>query len=123
MEAAGASAPPARFPLAASGWTPIKAKRPEKGCRYRGDGAVSSVRIKTGKLLKVVARADDLGVPLATDPRPVRLEVRHGDVRHCVEFGPETPGGYRPDERLLARKADQATTCPAVASPSDAPVD
>jgi hypothetical protein len=112
-------APPRRFVLDAALWKPIKAKKPEKGCRYRKGPVVATVQIKTGKMLKVVANGDDLGVPLATDPRPVRIEVRHGDVRHCFELGGEK-GQHLPDKKLLAKNAAPATVCPASASPSGA---
>jgi hypothetical protein len=112
VEAVGAGAPIARFPLAASLWKPIKQRRPEKGCKYRKGPVVATVQIKSGKMLKVVANGDDLGVPLDADPRPVRLELRHGDLRHCVEFGVDTRGMHKPGKKLLARKADPATACP-----------
>jgi hypothetical protein len=116
VEAVGAGAPIARFPLGAALWKPIKAKKPEKGCKYRKGPVVATVQIKSGKMLKVVANGDDLGVPLDTDPRPVRVEVRHGNVRHCVEFGAATRGMYKPGKKLLARNADRATVCPDAAS-------
>ena len=117
IEAVGAGAPVQRYPLDASLWKPIKAKKPEKGCKYRKGPVVATVQIKTGKSLKVVANATDLGVPLATDPRPVRIEVRHGDLRHCVEFGGQ--GKHKPDKKLLAKNARAATICPG-GSPSGA---
>jgi len=99
-----------RFPLEATGWKPIRAKKPEKGCKYRKGPVVSTVQLKTGKLLKVVANADDLGIPLAGDPRPVLLEVRHGDVRHCFEFG--GAGTHKDEKKLIAKNAEPASGCP-----------
>jgi hypothetical protein len=84
---------------------------------------VATVQVKAGKMLKVVAKADDLGIPLDADPRPVRIEVRHGDVRQCVEFPAGGPGGFKAGEKLLAKRAGVATVCPAAASPSGAFVD
>jgi hypothetical protein len=123
LEAAGAGAPAMGIPLAASLWRPIKAKKPEKGCKYRKGPIVATVQVKAGKMLKVVAKADDLGIPLDADPRPVRIEVRHGDVRQCVEFPAGGPGGFKAGKKLLAKRAGVATGCPAAASPSGAFVD
>jgi hypothetical protein len=116
VEAVGAGTPPRRFPLEAAFWKPIKAKKPERGCKYRKGPVVATVQMKAGKMLKVVANGDDLGVPLATDPRPVRLEVRHGDARVCLEFG-GTKGRHTAGKKLLAKNAAPATVCPA--SPAD----
>ena len=121
IEAVGAGAPVQRFVLEASSWKPLKAKKPEKGCKYRKGAVAASVRIKSGKMLKVIANAEDLGIPLATDPRPIRLELRHGDVRHCFEFG--GIGKHKANKKLLAKKADPAAACPAVASPNSAFLD
>jgi hypothetical protein len=122
IEARGAGGPVRRFPLAAEFWKPLKAKKPERGCRYRKGPIVVTVLVKAGKVLKVVANGDDLGVPLTTDPRPVRIEIRHGDVRHCAEFGGEK-GKHVPDKKLLAKRAAVAAACPGDASPSGAFVD
>ena len=80
---------------------------------------VATAQIKSGKMLKVIANGDDLGVPLGTDPRPVRIELRHGAVRHCVELG-GAKAQHLPDKKLLARNAAAATACPGNASPSGA---
>lgn len=119
IEAVGAGAPPRTFGLDAALWKPIRAPKPERGCKYRKGPIVATVQIKTGKALKIVANADDLGVPLATDPRPVRVEVRHGDRRSCFEFG-GTKGSHKADKKLLAKNAGPATACPMVGSPTGA---
>ena len=56
----GVGAPSARFALDAALWGPIKAKRPEKGCRYRKGPVALTVLLKAGKGLKVVADGADL---------------------------------------------------------------
>lgn len=89
------------------------------GCTYRKGPIVSTVMLKVGKALRVVAGAADLGIPLDADPRPVRISVRHGAVMHCFEFGGEK-GRYRPDRKLLARNASAATACPDAGSPGGA---
>jgi hypothetical protein len=80
---------------------------------------VATVLLKTGKVLKIVAQATDVGVLLATDPRPVRIELRHGDVRHCLEFGGQGP--YKPDKKLVSRNAAAAGSCLAVSPSVGAP--
>jgi len=110
IHAVGADASTHRFELDAALWKPINTKRPERGCKYRKGPVVATVLVKPGKLLKVIASASDLGIPLAADPRPIRIEVRHGDVRSCVEFGGNGP--YKPDKKLLTRNAATATSCP-----------
>jgi hypothetical protein len=122
VEAVGVGAAIRRFPLDAAFWKPIKARKPEKGCKYRKGPVVATLQVKAGKMLKVVANADDVGIPLATDPRPVRIEVRHGDVRHCFEFG-GAKGRHKTDKKLLAKKADPANVCPGDGSPSGAFLD
>jgi hypothetical protein len=119
IEAVGAGSSPLRFPLEASQWKPINAKKPEKGCKYRKGPVVATVLLKTGKVLKIVAQATDVGVPLATDPRPVRIELRHGDVRHCLEFGGQ--GKHKADKKLVSRNAAPAGGCPAVSPSVGAP--
>jgi hypothetical protein len=111
VEAVGAGTPPVHIPLDAALWKPINAKKPGKGCKYRKGPVVAGVKIKPGKSLKVVANGADLGVPLSTDPRPVRIELRHGSVRHCFEFG-GAKGSHKPDKKLLAKNAGPATACP-----------
>jgi len=110
IEAVGAAAPVRRYALDAEFWKPINAKKPERGCKYRKGPVVATVLVKSGKALKVIANAPDLGIPLATDPRPVRIELRHGDVRHCVEFGGSGP--FKIDKKVLSRKAEPADSCP-----------
>jgi hypothetical protein len=110
VEAVGAGAPVQRVSLEATFWKPINAKKPERGCKYRKGPVVATVLLKAGKVLKIVANATDLGIPLATDPRPIRLELRHGDVRHCLEFGGQ--GRHKPGQKLLSRNAAVAAACP-----------
>jgi len=117
IEAVGAAAPVRRYALDAEFWKPINAKKPEKGCKYRKGPVVATVLLKAGKMLKVIANAPDLGVPLPTDPRPVRISVRHGDVLHCLEFGGKR-GHHRPNKKLFARLASPATACPGAAEES-----
>jgi hypothetical protein len=110
IEAAGSGTPLLRIPLDATLWKPIKAAKPELGCKYGPGPVVKKVQLKTGKLLKLSAGATDLGVPLAADPRPVRLELRHGEQRHCFAFGGS--GVLQPGKKLQAKQAAAPTVCP-----------
>jgi hypothetical protein len=107
-----------RFPLVPELWTPLARRRPGRGCRYRRGPVVSTLRLKTGRALVVKAKTDDLAVPLGTDPRPVRIEIRHGDIRHCLEFG-GVGGRYVPGRKLIAKHAEPAAVCPASSAVSE----
>jgi len=109
VQAAGQSV--RRWTLDAANWKPLKAKAPEKGCKYKKGPVVATLILKAGKLLKLSASGDDLGIPLDGDPRPVDVEVRHGDVRHCLRFGGE--GKHVPNKKLVSKGAAPATSCPA----------
>lgn len=98
-------------PLEAALWRPLKAKKPELGCKYGRGAVVATAKVRAGKGFKIVAKGDDLGVPLATDPRPVRIELRHGTVRHCLEFG-GAMGKHVPDKKLIAKRAEATSRCP-----------
>lgn len=110
VQATGAGALARRWDLDPIYWKPIKAKTPEKGCKYRKGPVVVTVLVKAGNLLKLTAQADDLGIPLDADPRPVQIELRHGDVRHCLDFGGD--GKHVIGKKLLSKLADPAASCP-----------
>jgi hypothetical protein len=80
-----------------------------------------TVQIKPGKSLAVMAVGENLGIPLASDPRPVRMEVRHGDRRHCVEFGGR--GVHKPNKKLTLRDAAPGGACPQAPASDGAPLD
>ena len=112
IDAASVGTASAAFPLDAALWQPINTKKPERGCKYRKGPAVALIQIKRGKSLTVIGGAADVGIPLGADPRPVRVELRHGDVRHCFEFGPGTKADFKAEKKLLAKRAGRATGCP-----------
>jgi hypothetical protein len=109
IEASGAGAPATTLPLEAGAWKPIDEKHPAKGCTFTGS-TVTKALLKSGKMLKIVARGTGLGVPLTTDPRPVRIALRHGATRHCLEFGGR--GKHTPGKKLLGKQAPTASACP-----------
>jgi hypothetical protein len=111
IEAIGAGTPATTFPLPANLWKPIKAQKPELGCKYGPGDIVKKVLLKQGKMLKVNAAGSDLIRLASDDPRPVRIELRHGTTRHCVEFGPGN-GSLKPRKKLVAKQTGPATACP-----------
>lgn len=105
--------------LEAARWKPISRKHPERGCKYRKGDVVATVLLKTGKTLKVITNFTDLGIPLDADPRPIRIEVRHGDIRHCLRFDPGDKGKFKAGKTLLSKNRAPADACPdAVAASS-----
>lgn len=110
VHATGAGAPMVEWDLDPVYWKPLKAKAPEKGCKYKKGPVVATLIVKAGTLVKLAAKADDLGVPLATDPRPVLVGLSHGDVRHCLDFRGD--GKHVIDKKLLAKGAPPAAACP-----------
>jgi len=107
---------PRELPLDSSSWRAITKKKPARGCRFRSRDVVAKVIVKTGKLLKIVAKGTDLGIPLDADPTPVRIELRHDGVRHCVNFGGDV--SFTPNKKLVAKRADRADRCPVVTTTS-----
>ena len=63
--------------------------------------------MKPGKAIKLIAFGRTLGLDLAGDPRPVRVEIRHGEHRYCIEFG-GARGRYIPARKLVAKDAARA---------------
>jgi hypothetical protein len=118
IEPRGGAAVP--FALDATLWQPIKKKKPAVGCKYRKGPVVVTAILKAGKRLKVVAKSNAAIVPLATDPRPVRVSVRHGSMQHCFEFTEASQGQYKAHKKLLVRGAPAASACPVSASPNGA---
>lgn len=110
IEAIGSGMPPKSFPLPANLWTPIKAKKPELGCKCGPGGVVRKILLKQGKMLALSAAAADL-VPLTADPWPMRIQLRHGTTRHCLEFVAAN-GSLKPDKKLVAKQTGPATACP-----------
>jgi hypothetical protein len=80
------------------------------GYRIHKTGPVTSLQVKGGKKLKIVARGDELGMALAADPSPVLLELRLGAERYCLEFGGSTT--FSVSKKLQAKNAPAAAACP-----------
>jgi hypothetical protein len=99
------------IPLPGSGWKVLKKKRPEKGVRFRGAGAIREVVIKPGKQLGVKGQGADLGFTLLEEPEAVQVQVELGDRQLCLEF--PRPGKFVAQKRLLRANAAPAPACPA----------
>jgi len=99
------------YDLPAAGWTLLKPSKPEKGVRYRGhSGPIRKVILRGGHRLRIVGKGVDLAVGLTTEPDAVRIELRAGVVRYCLEFGGEHRR-FRPGKRLLRTDARAPTAC------------
>jgi len=108
IESLGAAEPPRRFQLETEGWRPSRGGS-QSGCRYDGGTVVRRLRLRANKM-RILAVADDLGVPLGDDPTPVRIKLRHGERNYCLTFGGAVT--HRPDRGVEARDAPPLETCP-----------
>jgi hypothetical protein len=110
VRAAGAGGFDVTYPLPASGWKPLEAKKPAKGLKHSGHGPITKVVLTAGKQLIVTAKGKALGVELATKPGPVQVELALGARRYCLEFGGRER--FKAGKRLLRQKASRAAACP-----------
>jgi len=98
------------FSLPPDAWRHLSSKKPEKGYRLRGASPVSAIVVKPGKLVKIAARGDALGIPLDADVAPVLVELRIGGRRYCFEFGGTVK--WKAGKQWAATKAPAASACP-----------
>jgi hypothetical protein len=71
----------------------------------------TSILVKPGKIVKIVAKGTTLGHTLASDPRPVLVELRLGAERYCMGFGGDVK--FTADKKYLAKNATAAdAACP-----------
>jgi hypothetical protein len=100
------------YQLDAFGWTLIKAKKPEKGVRYKSkSGPITKVLFKVGKRLVVKGKGEELVQRLADEPVVVRAELWIGGRRFCLEFGGEKRT-FTPGKKLLRKNASAPGACP-----------
>jgi len=69
-----------------------------------------SLMVKGGKLVKGVAKGEQVGHTLAADPRPVDVELTLGGQRYCWRFGGTIQ--YVAQKKYLARDAAAPEACP-----------
>ena len=102
------------YALPPSHWRYIGRPDSKHGYGYKDfggvDGAIHHVIIRNGKPSKVEGRGAALNFSLHTDPRPVNLVLRFGDVLDCLSFGGTT--NFTPDLHVVARFAPPPATCP-----------
>jgi hypothetical protein len=95
------------YALPATGWKPLRAKKPALGARFTAEaGPVTSVVLKWGRQLAVKGRGPGLGHSLATEPDRVRLLLTLGAERRCIAFGGE--GRFTPGKKLTRKRAPAA---------------
>jgi len=69
-----------------------------------------AITVKPGKQVKIVGKGTALGHTLASDPRPVLVELRLGAERYCFAFGGTVK--FTADKKYLAKDAPAAAACP-----------
>jgi hypothetical protein len=80
------------------------------GYKFRKADPVTSITVKPGKQVKIVGKGTALGDTLASDPRPVLVELRLGAARYCFAFGGTV--AFTADKKYLAKDAPAAAACP-----------
>jgi hypothetical protein len=95
--------------LPASGWRTIGKPDAPRGYRFRSDGAIRSVTIKTGGVVRIVGSGANLALSLQADPNPVAVDVTIGGRRYCMQFGGDAT--FKPFKRFTARTAPAPAQC------------
>lgn len=97
------------YDLAPSAWRYLSEKRHEKGYRLSNASPITAVTVKKGKGLKLVAKGD-LAMSLDADLKPVQVQLRLGQFRHCMTFGGTIL--WKAGTKWQAKKAPTADSCP-----------
>jgi hypothetical protein len=95
--------------LPASGWRTIGRPEAPRGYRFRSDGVIRSVTIKTGGVVRIVGSGADLTLSLQADPNPVVVDVTIGGRRYCMQFGGDAT--FKPGKRFAAHAAPAPAQC------------
>ena len=102
----------ATYPLPRDGWDVLKTKTPAKGVRFKDKaGPITKVTLKAGKQLQVAGKGAALQHSLALEPDLVRLELRIGTRRYCLEFG-GTESDFTASKQLRRKDAGRPAACP-----------
>lgn len=99
-----------QYTLPASGWRYLKRRGQVVGYRFSGPAPIRTVRVKTGKGLRVFGKGAGLGHTLGANPVPVRVVLTLGQQQYCMAFGGSTQ--FNPGNRYIARHADAPDRCP-----------
>jgi hypothetical protein len=102
------------YPLDATGWDASLGKGGTvTGYRFRGEGgAVTSVKLKEAKTIKVKGKGATLGHDLDDDPAPVDVVLEIGEHRYCMQFGGTSK--LKPEKSYTAKKAAAPAACAAL---------
>jgi hypothetical protein len=98
-----------QFVLPASGWRTIGRPEEPRGYKYRTDGAVRSITIKSGGVLRIAGSGADLALSLQTNPNPVRVDLTIGGRSYCMQFGGDAT--FKPGRRFVARASLAPAQC------------
>jgi hypothetical protein len=91
-------------------WKTLGEAGANKGYRFASSGPIRNVRVKRGKLIKIVAKGAALGHSLAGNPAPVDVVLTIGTERYCMRFGGTVT--FAPGKRFLATDALAPGSCP-----------
>ena len=94
--------------LPASGWRTI-GKTDASGYRFKSDGPIRSVSIKSGGSVRIVGSGSALALSLQADPNPVVVDVTIGGRRYCMQFGGDAT--FKPGRRFAAHAAPAPAEC------------
>jgi hypothetical protein len=98
-----------QFVLPASAWRTIGRPEEPRGYKFRTDGPIRSITIKSGGLLRIAASGPDLALSLQTNPNPVRVDLTIGGRSYCMQFGGNVT--FKPGRRFVARAAFAPAQC------------
>jgi hypothetical protein len=104
------------YPLPSASWEYLKGAGANVGYEYKDfhgvHGPIAVVVIRNGKPAKIKGRGAALNVTLGTNPAPVDVVLRFGNVgrRYCVEFGGRVK--FFPGVRFAALAATPPSSCP-----------
>jgi hypothetical protein len=99
------------YPLDAAGRSAKEKKGTVTGYTFKGDGPITSIKVKNGKTLELKGKGAGLGHDLDQDPDPVSVVLRLGEQPYCLEFG-GTPK-FKEGKSYSAKKAPAPSACAA----------
>jgi type 1 glutamine amidotransferase len=98
------------LPLPARNWRRLGGTRGFRYTAARGDGAVSTLRVRPGRGGRAAARGPELAALLASDPGSLVVTADVGGKRYCAHFGLDPT--FRRTRLFRARGDKGAAACP-----------
>ncbi len=95
--------------LPASGWRTIGKPEAPRGYRFKSDGPIRSVTIRTGGVVRIVGSGAALDLSLQADPNPVVVDLTIGARRYCMRFGGDAT--FKAGRRFAAHAAPAPAQC------------